>query len=69
MRIDQRLEGKRIRLVDADNDSFEGRVTDYIYPEDNDPEGKASVIMRDNKTGKSIEFFDAEIKSIEIMED
>lgn len=65
--LSQALEGERIRLIDIDGDRFEGKVTDYIYPEDNEPEGIASVVVRDKSSGRSIEFLEHNIKSIEVI--
>lgn len=39
------LEGGRIKLVDVNGDSFEGFVSDYIYPYDNEPEGIARICL------------------------
>ena len=47
MKIDQSLEGKRVKLIDIDGTTFEGIVGDYIYPEDNEPEGIAAIDIYD----------------------
>lgn len=67
MEISPKLEGKKVRLTDSDNELFEGTVTDYIYPEDNEPEERASIIIREKKSKRSIEFLDTNIKSIEVI--
>ena len=40
-----KLEGKRVRLIDREGEEFEGVVGDYIYPEDNEPEGVEGIIL------------------------
>ena len=67
MKINQSLEGKKVRLMDIDGEIFEAKVTDYIYPEDNEPEGIASVIIWDKSKRRSVEFLETNIKSIEII--
>lgn len=62
--------GKKVRIVAANKKTFEGMVTDYFYPEDNDPE-EESIAIRCSKgpfPGKSVEFPESDIKSIEIIE-
>ncbi|MFR6083705.1 MAG: hypothetical protein ACLUIZ_05075 [Agathobacter rectalis] len=49
---------------------FTGIVSDYIFPDDNEPEGVAAIDI-DNchqKLGESVSFNENEIKDIEIME-
>ena len=67
-----KLEGKKIRLVSETGRSFEGKVTDYIYPEDNEPEVEAIIVdypVRSDgyKYEYPVEFKATEIKSIEII--
>ena len=69
MKINKTLEGKKIRLVCMDEEVFEGVVSDYIYPEDNEPEGVASIDI-DNcpqRNGGSVSFYETEIKSFSII--
>lgn len=61
------LEGENIRLVDVDNEVFEGEVGDYIYPEDNEPEGEEGIILDDPAYEYPIQFNKKEIKSITII--
>lgn len=67
--INQALEGKKIRLRNKKGEIFEGVVSDYIYPEDNEPEGIACVCMENcpQRSGQWIGFNETEIKSIEII--
>lgn len=67
MTLGQHLEGKRVRLTDIDGKVFTGKVTDYVYPEDNEPEDIDCIIIRDDKTKRSIGFNNPEIKSIDIL--
>ncbi len=69
MELNQRLEGKNVRIVDADDEIFTGKVTDYIYPEDNEPEGIAGIAIKDcpQRPGQWIGFNETDIKSIEII--
>lgn len=65
------LEGKTVRILDINDRCWEGKVTDYIYPEDNEPEGIESIIIRCSKgrfPGKSVEFPESDIKSIDVIE-
>lgn len=73
MKIDQSLEGKHVRVTDVDNETFEGVISDYIYPEDNEPEGIDAIIVdypvRSDgyKFENPIEFKSSEIRSIEVI--
>lgn len=69
MGISQSLEGKRVRIVDIDDEIFEGIVSDYIFPEDNEPEGVAGIALDDcpQRPGVWLGFNAPEIKSIEII--
>ena len=70
MKITQDLEGKRVKITDIDNDVFEGVVTDYIDPEDNEPEGVAGICIEDcpQRPGDWIGFNEHDIKEIEIID-
>lgn len=68
------LEGKDVRLIDTENNVFEGHVSDYIYPDDNEPEGIEGIVfnrlirIKDNhKYNDLIEFDAPDIKSIEVI--
>ena len=60
------LEGKRVRLIDVSGKKYEGIVGDYIYPEDNEPEGMASIIL-DISKNNAVEFFEREIRAIDVI--
>lgn len=73
MKLNQSLEGKRVRIVDVDGEIFEGVVGDYIYSEDNEPEGVDAIVLdyptrNDGYKYQDLIRFNAdEIKSIEII--
>lgn len=61
---------KNIRIVDTKDRIWEGKVTDYVYPEDNEPEVESIIIKCElgRSPGKYVEFPESNIKSIEIIE-
>ena len=63
-------EGKRVKITDIDNEIFEGIVSDYIYPEDNEPEGVAGICIEDcpQRPGDWIGFNEHDIKEIKITD-
>ncbi len=63
-------ENKKVKIIDNDDEIWKGNVTDYIYPEDNEPEVESIIIKCEvgKFPDKSIEFKASEIKSIEILE-
>lgn len=70
----RKLEGKRIRLINTESEEFEGVVGDYVFPEDNEPEGVEGIIVdypirSDGHRYRNPVLFNApDIKSIEIIE-
>ena len=62
----KQLYGKRVRIVDIDGELFEGIVTDYIYPGDDDTELESIIIdcEKGKLAGKSVEFWERDIQSI-----
>lgn len=68
--LSQKLEGEKIRLVNIKGELFEGVVSDYIFPEDNEPEGIAGICLEDcpQRPGQWIGFNETDIKSIEVIE-
>lgn len=69
IKLDQTLEGKKVKIVDVDGEVFEGIVSDYIYPEDNEPEGVAAIAVENcpQRPNQWIGFNETEIKSIEVI--
>lgn len=69
MQLSKKLEGEKIRLINVKGELFEGVVSDYIYPEDNEPEGISCICIDKcpQRPGEWIGFNEDEIKSIEIL--
>lgn len=65
MKISQ-YEGKKVIITDIDEEVHYGKVTDYIYPEDNEPEGESIIL--ENLEGELLEFRPEDIKKIETVE-
>lgn len=64
-------EGKKVRITDIDNQVFEGIVSDYVYPDDDDT-GLESIIVDctvGTLSGKPVEFWKKDIKEILIIND
>lgn len=59
----RRFCGKKILITTEEQEKFEGLVIDYVFQEDNIPEGE-SIIIR-SAGGNLIEFRSEEIKGIE----
>lgn len=55
--------GKKVLITADEQEKFAGVVVDYVFPEDNNPEGE-SIIIR-SIDGQLIEFRPEEIKAIE----
>lgn len=66
MKLDRSLEGKKARIIDTDGDVFEGKIMDYIFPEDNEPEGEAAIDFY-TTSGEWVGFNETDIESIEII--
>lgn len=65
----KQYEGKNVRILDIDDEIFEGFVTDYIYPGDDDT-GLESIIIdctAGKLKGKGVEFWEKDIKTIEVI--
>ncbi len=65
----RRYEGKNVILTHIDGDVFTGFVSDYIFPEDNEPEGIDGIIMDCNERDLPVQFNNDEITSIEWIMD
>lgn len=69
MKLSQSLEVKNVKITCIDGEVFTGIVSDYIFPEDNEPEGIAAIDI-DNcpqKSGESVSFNENEIDNIEVI--
>ena len=70
MKLNQSLEGKNVKITCIDGEVFTGIVSDYIFPDDNEPEGVAAIDI-DNcpqKSGDSDSFNENDIDDIKIIE-
>lgn len=69
MKINKELEGRKVKIINADEEEFIGTVTDYIYPEDNEPEGVAAIAIENcpQRPGQWIGFNETDIKSVAII--
>ena len=62
----RQYENKKVRITAMNGAVFEGAVTDYISPEDNEPEGIESIVI-DSFDGRIIEFPEGDIQSIAVI--
>lgn len=69
MKLTQELEGKKVKLTSKTGKIFEGIVADYIYPEDNEPEGIAAIDVYNSpqRPGQWLGFNEDEIRDIEVI--
>lgn len=56
---------KKVKITDTNGQIFQGRVGDYIYPEDNESEVESIIV--DLLDGGLYEFYPKDIKEIEII--
>lgn len=69
MKLDCSLEGKQVKILTTEGETFTGVVEDYIFPEDNEPEGVAGInVYNCPRPGKWTGFNEDEVESIEIIE-
>ncbi len=61
-------EEKLVRIKTINNNIFEGVVTDYIYPEDDENILEMIILDVDGDGEKFIGFYEKDIDSIEIIE-
>lgn len=70
MKLNQSLEGKNVKITCTDGEVFTGIVSDYIFPDDNEPEGVAAIDIYNypQTSGESVSFNENEIDNIEVIE-
>lgn len=69
MKLDPVIEGKKVKIVHTSGEVFTGIVADYIYPEDNEPEGIAGIVLDDcPQRNYLLGMNETEIESIEVIE-
>lgn len=68
--LNRSLEGKRVKIVTVKGSVYEGRVEDYIFPEDNEPEGIAGINMDECEQAPTgwVGLNETDIKSIEVID-
>lgn len=62
----KQYDGEKVKIVDVNDQVIYGTVTDYIFPEDNEPEEESIVVASLN--GDLLEFYENSIKTIEVVE-
>ena len=69
MKFDQSLEGKQAKITTVDGKVYEGTIADYIFPEDNEPEGIAAINVCNcpQEPGQWLGFNESDVESIEIL--
>ena len=69
MKLSQNLEGRNVKITCVDVGGCSGKKRDYVFPEDNEPEGVAAIDI-DNcpqSSGESVSFNEDEIANIEVI--
>ena len=61
----KQYDGEKVKIVDVNDQVLYGTVTDYIFPEDNEPEEESIIVVALN--GDMLEFFGKNIKKIEVI--
>ena len=64
-----KYEGKTVQIIDINGHSYEGKITDYVFPDDDDS-GLESIILACKKrhlAGNSIGFWEKDIKHISVV--
>lgn len=61
-----RYDGKKVKIVNVNGEVFFGTVTDYVFPEDNEPE-EESIIVDALDNEYPIEFYAKDIETIEMI--
>lgn len=61
----KRYYNKKVTITDTNDQVYVGTVSDYFYPEDNEPEVESIVI--DSLDGNLCEFHPDNIKNIEVI--
>lgn len=59
---------KKVTILTVDSKTFYGTVIDYIFPEDNEPEGESIVLRSPEYKGMLFEFRPDEIKEIKAIQ-
>lgn len=57
---------KNVHITSTNGNEFEGKIDEYIFPEDNE-NGKESIVMDDKLSGNLVEFYSTDIATITIQ--
>lgn len=60
-------ENQNVKIVDIDGNVFEGIVSDYVYPDDDEAESIIIECKKGALSGKSVEFWEQDIKTIQVI--
>lgn len=69
IKLNQSLEGKRAKLVYLDGEILTGLILDYIYPEDNEPEGVSGLIVKCDQKDYLLGVNENELAHVELIQD
>lgn len=69
IKLNQSLEGKRAKLVYIDGEILTGLILDYIYPEDNEPEGVSGLIVKCDQKDYLLGVNENELAHVELIQD
>ena len=65
-------EGKQVKILSAGGNTYEGRIGDYCYPEDDEINLEMIVVDVEMKNGKVVDqpvgLYEKDIESIEVVE-
>nr|DAH22057.1 MAG TPA: hypothetical protein [Caudoviricetes sp.] len=67
--LNQSLEGKRAKLIYTDGEILTGLILDYIYPEDNEPEGLSGLVVKCDQRDYLLGVNENELAQIELIQD
>ena len=61
---------KRVKIISDNDKNFEGIVSDYCYPEDDENNMEMIIVdvEKGDYAGSPVGFYEKDIKSIEILE-
>lgn len=69
IKLNQSLEGKRARLIYTDGEVLTGLILDYIYPEDNEPEGVSGLVVECDQRDYLLGVNENELARIELIQE
>lgn len=69
IKLNQSLEGKRAKLIYTDGEILTGLILDYIYPEDNEPEGVSGLVVKCDQRDYLLGVNENELAQIELIQD